>query len=568
MNTHSAVGSGGHASQRTLAVTFPDGSCKQVALNTTVGELVDERAGANGLFHLGAMVNNDVVSLTYPLETDSEIAMLTLADSHGERIYRRSLSLLMAKVIKDLFPEARFTVEHSLGSGLYCTFEAAGAQGITEEQLSQIEARAREIVARSVPIERHKVTFQQAVERFETEGQHDKVNLLRFRNPPKIVLYSIEGFSDLGHGVVAPSTAALHLFELVHYKEGFMVQFPDTQNPDQVRPFTPFPYLYQIFKEHKGWGRILGLTTVGQLNEIIARREIDGFIKIAEALHEKKIARIADEIYKHHDRIRTLLIAGPSCAGKTTLTKRLAIQLRVNGLRPRSVSVDDYFVNRDDTPRDANGNYDFEHIDAIDLELFNDNLMRLIAGEEVDLPRFNFEKGEREYRGDRLRLAPDEILILEGIHCLNPRLSATVDEDHKFRIYVSALTQLNLDHNSRISTTDNRLLRRLVRDYQFRGHSALTTLRMWPSVREGEKRWIFPTQHEADIAFNSALDYELAVLKPMAEPLLAEVKPDVPEYATARRMQEFLSYFVAAPEDLVPKASILREYIGGSSFKY
>lgn len=553
---------------RTITVRIAGEPPRQVPLNTTVGELVGERDSPEGLHYLGAMVNNDVVSLSYPLETDSEIHMLTLADSHGERIYRRSVSLLVAKVVRSLFPLARLNVEHSMGTGYYCSFEQDGVAGITNEQLNKVREAARELVRRAVPIERHKLNFQQAVQRFESEGQPDKVNLLRFRNPPKIVLYTIEGFSDLAHGVVAPSTARLDLFELTRYEEGFCILFPETHAPTQVAPFVPLPYLYQIFREHKEWGRSLGLTNVGQLNEIITNRGIDNFIKVAEAMHEKKIANIADVIAQRASRIRTLLIAGPSCAGKTTFTKRLTIQLQVNGLRPRSISVDDYFVDRDRTPRDAAGNFDFEHIEAIDLEFFNDHLRRLTRGEEIELPKFNFEKGAREFRGDRLKLEPNEILLLEGIHCLNPRLSAAVEEANKFRIYVSALTQLNLDHNNRISTTDNRLLRRLVRDYQFRGHSALTTLRMWPSVREGEKRWIFPTQHQADMAFNSALDYELAVLKPMAEPLLAEVKPDVPEYATARRMQEFLSYFLVAPEDLVPKASILREYIGGSSFEY
>jgi uridine kinase len=355
---------------------------------------------------------------------------------------------------------------------------------------------------------------------------------------------------------------------LIPYPPGFVLQIPSQDNPKELPPFEPQPQLFQIFKEHKEWGRILGVNTVGRLNEIIANKEIGDFIRIAEAFHEKKIAEIADHIYEHREHIKWALIAGPSSSGKTTFAKRLAVQLRVNGLRPVTISVDNYFVNREQTPLDETGKPDFENIETVDLPLFNEHLMRLDKGEEVEMPSFNFEKGCRSDRCEKLRIEADQIVLVEGIHGLNPRLTQALPTSRKLRIYISALTQLNLDSNNRISTTDNRLVRRMVRDNNFRGNSALATLTMWPSVRRGEKTWIFPYQQEADIAFNSALDYELAVLKPFVEPLLVEVKPYHPQYAEARRLLEFLSSFLAVSDHLVPPTSILREFIGRSSFRY
>ena len=553
---------------RTVRITVDGEAQGTVPINTPVGDVLPTSTDDRGLHFLGALVNNDIVSLTYPLEVDSEITPLTVVHPHGERIYRRSVSFLVVKAVQELYPNARCMVEHSLGTGFFCVFEENGYNGLSEEKLNSIEQRMTDLCEQNIAIERLKVSFEDAVARFKKQQQYDKYNLLRFLNPPKIVLFSTAGFSDLAHGVLAPNTGALSVFKLLLHGEGFVIQFPDPARPTQVSAFEDQPHLFQIFREQKEWGRILGISTVGALNKVIAKHKVNDFIKIAEALHEKKIVQMADTIDQQRDDIKAIFIAGPSCAGKTTLAKRLSVQLRVNGLRPRAVSVDDYFVDRENTPLDKNGDLDFEHIEAIELDLFNEHLLRLINGEEIAIPRFNFETGRRETRGYKLKLATDEILVLEGIHCLNPRLSVAVPDQHKFTIYVSALTQLNLDDSNRISTTDNRLIRRMVRDNQFRGHSALTTLKMWPNVRRGEKSWIFPDQHKADATFNSALDYELAVLKPMVEPLLTEVKPDSIEYATARRLQDFLSYFLAAPDDLVPSSSILREYIGGSSFRY
>lgn len=552
----------------TITVTLDNGEQIPCPTGTTVRDVLPQRRSLDGLDYVGALVNNDAVSLTYPLEVDSYIRLLTRGDPHGFQIYRRSVWFLLAKTVKELFPDAHFAVEHSLGAGFFCSFEMDGKPGICDEQLQSIDRKMRATIGRDVPIEMRKIAFTEAVERFEQEKQWDKYNLLRFRNPPKIATWWCENFSDLSHGPLASGTGALALFKLIPYPPGFVLQIPEQANPQTLPPFEPQPQLFQIFQEHKEWGRVLGVNTVGRLNEIIATREVSDFIKIAEAFHEKKIAQIADHVHEHRSQIKWCLIAGPSSSGKTTFAKRLAVQLRVDGLRPVTISVDNYFVSREQTPRDKNGEPDFESIDTVDLPLFNDHLMRLDKGEEVDLPTFNFEKGCREYRGEKLRIEPGQIVLVEGIHGLNPRLTQSVPPAHKLRIYISALTQLNLDSNNRISTTDNRLVRRLVRDNNYRGNSALKTLGMWPSVRQGERTWIFPYQQAADIAFNSALDYELAVLKPLVEPLLAEVKPHHPQYAEARRLLEFLSSFLSVSDHLVPPTSILCEFIGHSSFRY
>lgn len=554
---------------KNITVTLPQGRTVTCPPQTRVCDLLnDEPKRPDGFPYLGALVNNDVVSLTYPLEVDSTISPLTMADPHGWRIYRRSLSFLLAKAVKELYPTAHFSIEHSLGSGLYCNFEMNGDRGITTKQLSAIDDRLLELIRNKLPIERRKIAFMDAVSQFEQEKQWDKYNLLRFRNPPKIVIHTCEGFSDLAHGPLAPDTSVLNYFNLIAYDPGFVMQYPEREAAPHMTPFERQPHLFEIFREHKEWGRILGVRSVGQLNEIVGRGEIGEFVKIAEAFHEKKIASIADRIAEQRDRIQWVCIAGPSSAGKTTFSKRLAVQLRVNGLRPVMISVDDYFVDREKTPLDDQGQFDFEHLETIDLALFNDHLQRLDKGEEVELPKFNFERGRREFKGHKLKIAPDQLVIVEGIHALNPRLTEAVPAEHKFKIYISALTQVNLDANNRISTTDNRLVRRMVRDHQFRGNSALVTLRMWPSVRRGEKTWIFPYQKEADVAFNSALDYELGALKPLVEPLLSEVKPDHPQYAEARRLQNFLEMFLSVPLHLIPATSILQEFIGKSSFRY
>jgi len=553
-----------------VIVTFDDGRTKRFKVYTTVGCIAGKSRTRGGLPYLGAMVNNEVSSLSYPLTTDCRVSFLTAADADGVRIYRNSISFVLAKAVSELFPDAQFSVEHSFGTGLYCSFEANGGNGADEKKnearVAAIGRRMRQIVRQDLPIRRLKMSFEQATNYFRTTGQHDKLNLLRFRNPPRIVIHMCAGFSDLGHSPLSQTTGVLGVFRLIHYEAGFILQLPDRENPERVARFEDQPQLFQIFREHKEWGRILDVTTVGRLNELIANGEMSEFVRVAEALHEKKIAAIADSIVSQKRRV--VLVAGPSSAGKTTFAKRLAVQLRVNGVRPRTISTDDYFRDEAHTPRDADGNLDFEHIEAVDVILFNQHLIRLLAGEEIEQVKFNFEMKKREIVGAGVRLEDDELLIVEGIHGLNPRLTYMVPIRKKFRIYVSALTQLAIDANNRISTTDNRLMRRMVRDKRFRGNSPLRTLRMWPSVRNGEKTWVFPFQREADAAFNSALDYELAVLKPLVEPLLLEVKPSDPEYAEARRLSAFLSNFLGMPDFDVPRTSILREYIGRSGFRY
>ncbi len=557
-----------HVDGDSIKVTFQDGTHTTCPPQTPVRELLPAPATPNGLHYLGALVNNDVVSLSYPLEVDSRVRFLTMADSHGWRIYRRTAAYLLAMAARKLYPEARLRVEHSLGSAFYCNFEVEGASCVIEETLKHIEEYMHKIVAQALPIERRKIFFSDAIKHFREQKQDDKYNLLRFRNPPKIVVYRCGDFLDLAHGPLADNTAAVPHFRLISYPPGFVIQMPEPKIAPTIPPFEPQPHLFNIFQEYKQWGRVLGVRTVGDLNEISARREIDEFIHIAEAFHEKKLGSIADMIAEHRDRLRWILIAGPSSSGKTTFAKRLAVHLRVNGLRPITISVDDYFVDREKTPRAEDGQPDYENIATIDLDLLNDHLQRLDRGQEVEVPHFNFARGRREYKGRRVQLTADQMVIIEGIHSLNPRLTEALPAERKFRIYVNALTQLNLDNNNRISTTDNRLVRRMVRDNMFRGNDALKTLAMWPNVRRGEKKWVFPFQQQADIAFNSALDYELAVLKPMVEPLLAEVKPYHEQYADARRLLELLSNFVSVPAGPVPPISILREFIGRSGFRY
>lgn len=553
-----------------VTVKLNGGRITECMEGTPLGVLLPSRTAPDGLPYIAAMVNNDIASLSYPLTVNAEVRFLTRADPHGWRIFRRSAGFLAAKAVRDLYPDSELWVEHSFGPGVYCSLHRRGGPELTttRSQARRIETRMRELVERNLPIHRRKVAFMDAVSELEKTGEHDKLNLLRYRNPPRIVIHTCEGFSDLAHGPLASSTGVIEPFRLVPYPPGFVVHLPEREQPSSLGRFHNQPQLFQIYREHKAWGRILGVNTVGRLNEIIAAGELDGFIQTAEALHEKKLAGIAELIARARGRFRVVLIAGPSAAGKTTFAKRLSTHLAVNGLRPVTLGTDDYFVGEDLNPVDVDGKLDYEHIEAVDLTLFNDHLLKLIQGREIKLPTFNFATKQREYRGNKARIEEDQVILIEGIHALNPLLTRRIPSAKKFKIYVSALTQLNLDTDNRISTTDNRLMRRLVRDRATRGYTALRTLQQWPSVRRGEKRWIFPFQKEADVAFNSALDYEMAILKPLVEPLLNEIKPSQAEYADARRLSGFLLNFLGAADRYVPHTSILREYIGGSSYRY
>ena len=554
--------------KKTIVITLESGQKVPCPSQTLVGELLrDTFDPVTGLPYLGALVNNELVTFAYTLDIDSTVRFVTMAAPGGMQIYVRSLSFLLAKAVKDLHPDARFSVEHALGPGLYCEFEANGVRGMAPEQAVALEAHTRDLVAADKPILRQRISYTAAIEQFTNNKQADKVALLRFTNTPKIVTYICENFCDLATGPMTRSAGPLRYFHPIPYQTGFILQMPTCETAPAIPEFKPIKVLAETFQEYNRWGRILGINTVGRLNEIIAADEIKDFVKVAEALHEKKIAAIADQIAANSS-IKWVLIAGPSSSGKTTFAKRLAIQLRVNGLRPVTLGTDDYFVDRAHTPRTASGDYDFEHLQAVDISTLNRDLADLDAGREIDLPTFDFHTGARAYKGGKLRLDEDQVVILEGIHSLNPALTPGLPDARKFLIYISALTQLNLDNNNRIPTTDNRLLRRLVRDHRYRGHSATRTLEMWPNVGRGERTWIFPFQEEADAVFNSALDYELAILSVLAQPLLSEIKPHQPVYAEARRMQEFLAHFLPLAADVPPPVSIIREFVGGSDFEY
>ena len=553
-----------------ITITFADGSQKEFEAHTPAGRMLAPSAEAREGSLIGAFVNHEAVSLDYAVPCDSTVGPLTVRDSDGWRMYERSVSFLLVKAVCEAAPGSVFSIDYSMGPGLYCSFRAApdAAPGITADQLAAVERIMRRDVAANLPISCRRMAFTQAVRHFRDQGRLDTVGLLAYHNPPYLLVASCGCASILPQGFLMPATGHLGFFRLVPYPPGFVLQLPDPNQPlGEPPPFEDQPHLFRIFQEHKHWGRILGFNTVGGLNALTASGGIGDFVKIAESLHERKVAAIADEIARRKSRV--VLVAGPSSAGKTTFSKRLAIQLRVCGLRPINLEMDNYFSDGNrGTPNGPDGTPDFEHIEALDLELFNRQMLDLLAGRPITPPKFDFPTKRQLFNGDTLQLDPAHVLIVEGIHGLNPRLTRMVPDEATFRIYISALSQLSLDAANRISTTDNRLIRRMVRDARFRGHSALRTLRMWPSVRRGEKTWVFPFQKNADATFNSALDYELAVLKPLVEPLLLEVKPDGPEYATVRRLAWLLKNFLAVPDREVPPTSILREYIGNSTFAY
>lgn len=514
---------------------------------------------------VAARVNNMLRELTYIPEGDVELEFVDLTSEDGERIYVRSLSCVFIRAAREIIKGCRVSIEHSLGNGIYC--EIHGDRSITESDVLAIEKRMREIIQKDIPFIKESIPLEEAVEMFEKDGQLDKVRLLKYRKRPFINIYSCGWFKDYFYGYMVPSTGFLKKFGLKFYPPGLILQFPNRYSPGDIPPYIDQPKLAAVFKEAEQWGEILGVADVGSLNERISMGRGRELVRIAEALHEKKIAQIADEIAQHSDRLRVILIAGPSSSGKTTFAQRLSVQLKVNGLRPVSVSLDDYFVNRDMTPRDENGNYDFESIEAIDLALFNRQLVELIEGKKVEVPTYNFQKGVREYRGNMLQVEKNQPIIIEGIHGLNERLTSSIPKENKFKIYVSALTQLNIDDHNRIPTTDTRILRRIVRDSQFRSNDALNTIKMWPSVRRGEEKYIFPFQEDANVMFNSALIYELSVLKRYAEPLLQKIDSRYREFPKARILLKFLDYFLPFDEeDEIPPNSIIREFIGKSCF--
>lgn len=550
-----------------VTVSFPSGKQRSFSAGTRAEDILrDEEFRRIDSPIVAVLANKALASLTYKIEINCRIEPVLLATREGANVYRRSLCFLLAIAAKQLFPDRRLILGHSLGRGYLYFFD--GWNELPEADLQSLRQRMSALVAEGLRIQRGVISYTEAIQYFEKNNQPDTVLLLKNRNDPKVPVYTCGEAVDLAHAPLLPKTSLLRVFEILSYPPGFLLRYPAWNRPDALDAFEENPVLLSIYREYKDWGKILGVTCVGHLNDLINSRRVREFIQVAEALHDKKIARIADKVNERRDVVRLALIAGPSSSGKTTFSKKLAVQLRVLGRNPVPISLDDYFLPRELTPRDDEGKYDFEALQAIDIELLNEHLIRLLRGEQVMIPRFDFHTGGRRPGGTPLRLPGRAVLILEGIHGLNDRLTPSIAKEQKYKIYVSALTQLNLDDHNRISTTDNRLLRRLVRDHQFRGHSALDTLSMWQSVRNGEDRNIFPFQNTADSAFNSALDYELSVLKVYAEPLLKTVKPDQEQFHEALRLLSFIGNFAPIPPGWVPDYSILREFIGESAFKY
>ncbi|MGN0423038.1 MAG: nucleoside kinase [Lachnospiraceae bacterium] len=511
-------------------------------------------------------VNGRLQELFKTLKEDCIIRFETTGDPIGHKTYKRSMSLMLVKAIYDVAEVdtiQKVRIHYSVSKGYYCTIE--GNVNLNQEFLARVEARMQEMVSVDMPINKRTIHTLEAIALFGQHGMYDKERLFRYRRVSKVNIYSMNEFEDYYYGYMVPSAGYLKYFKLFLYDEGFVIQMPEQSAPKVVPPFEPQNKLFQVLKESTKWGDMQGIETVGALNDKITKSDVHETVLVQEALQEKKIAEIAAQIAKRPE-LKFILIAGPSSSGKTTFSHRLSVQLRANGLVPHPIAVDNYFVEREENPRDETGAYDYECLEAVDIKLFNQQLQELLAGKEVVIPNFNFVTGHKEYGTKTKKLGPNDVLVIEGIHCLNPKLTEHLPDENKFRIYISALTQLNIDEHNRIPTTDGRLLRRIVRDARTRGASAQKTINMWPSVRRGEERNIFPYQEEADVMFNSALIYELAVLKIYVEPLLFGISPDVPEYQEAKRLLKFLDYFVGIGSENVPTNSLLREFIGGGCF--
>ena len=511
---------------------------------------------------VAALVDGELRELTYQICKDVDVRLLSNATSDGKRIYQRSLSLLMLAAVHDLYPEARITIEHAVTmAGLLC--ETHGRLPFTPEQVAQIQARMQEIVDQDEPIVKRQVPREEASAMFVACGYQDKVRLLKYRQRDYVVMYSLRQVSDYFYGYMVPSTGYLRYFDLVPHPLGFILRAPRRGRPVELPSRRASPKLDLVFRQYAEWLRKLEVTDVGALNETIESGRIREVVLVSEALHEQQIVDIASKIAARRNEVRLVLVAGPSSSGKTTFSKRLAVQLLVQGLRPMPLEMDNYFVDREHTPQDRDGGYDFEHLHALDLDLLNENLLDLMAGKDVSLPRYDFHTGTRQL-GQSVHIGSQDVIIAEGIHGMNPELVSNVPPERIYRVYISALTQLNIDSHNRIATTDTRLLRRILRDAQYRGYPPEGTVNRWESVRRGENRWIFPYQENADAMFNSALAYELAVLKPLVEPYLRHIEPDTLAYVESKRLLSFLQWILPCAPDLVPDNSLLREFIGGS----
>ena len=506
-----------------------------------------------------------LVELNNRIREDVQICFMTTADDSGHKTYVRGVTLLMLRAFYAVCkgqPLENVYVQYQIGDSCYC--EVSGVP-VTESLLQQVEQYMKELVHRDIPFLKRSVDTSEALRIFEKYGMMDKKKLFEYRRVSKVNIYTLDGFEDYYYGYMPASTGVLQYFSLEPYKNGFMLNLPNSKTPDQTTLHKPSPKLFATLQEAKSWGKMVDVDTVGALNDVISHGGAPELILVQEALQEKKIAQIAEQIANDPSK-KFVMIAGPSSSGKTSFSHRLSIQLRTLGVHPHPIALDNYFVDRDETPLDENGNYNFECLEAIDVKLFNQQMNELLAGKRVELPTFNFVTGQKEYKGDYKQLGEDDILVIEGIHGLNDKLSYTLPKESKFKIYISALTQINIDEHNRISTTDGRLIRRMVRDARTRGASAARTIGMWPSVRRGEDQYIFPFQEEADVMFNSALIYELAVLKPYAEAILFGIPKDAPEYIEAKRLLKFLDYFIGISSEDIPKNSLMREFVGGSVF--
>lgn len=514
-----------------------------------------------------AYVNGKLQELRKKVKSDCTLDFETTAGAIGHETYKRSMSLLLVKSIYDVYSREKIQkvrIHFSVSKGYYCTVD--GNVPLDQEFVSKVEGRMRELAQKDIPIDKRSVGTDEAVALFHRHGMYDKEKLFEYRRVSRVNIYNMNEFEDYFYGYMVPSAGYLKYFSIHLYDEGFVLQMPVRRDPACVPEFVPQNKLFQVLKEATKWGDMQGIETVGALNDKVTKGDVQELVLVQEALQEKKIAEIASKIAARKD-IKFVLVAGPSSSGKTTFSHRLSIQLRANGLVPHPLAVDNYFVERDETPRDEKGEYDFECLEAVDIELFNLQMQKLLNGEEVVIPRFNFVSGHKEFDGKVKKLGANDVLVIEGIHCLNPKLTEKLADENKFKIYISALTQLNIDEHNRIPSTDGRLLRRIVRDAYTRGSSAQRTIHMWESVRRGEEKNIFPYQEEADEMFNSALIYELAVLKPYVERLLFAVDKNCPEYLEAKRMLKFLDYFVGIGSENIPMNSLLREFVGGSCFK-
>ena len=541
---------------------------KEYAAGTTYQEIAQEYQARYGHQIVLVFINQfHLQELDKKMEQDCrEIEFITTGDPIGYETYKRSLCFMLVKAVHDVGGHdkvERVRIHFSMSKGYYCTVE--GDVELNQEFLDQVDARMKELVAEKIRIEKRSVHTTKAVELFRKHGMFDKERLFEYRRVSKVNIYSMNEFEDYYYGYMVPDAGYLKFYALYLYDEGFIIQMPTLESPETVEPFSPRPKLFQVLKRSVLWGDMQGIDTVGALNDMVTQHDMSEVVLVQEAYQERQIGEIAKQIADRPEA-KFVLIAGPSSSGKTTFSHRLSIQLRVNGLQPHPIAVDNYFVDRERTPRDENGEYNFECLEAIDVDQFNEDMQALLSGREVYLPTFNFKTGKKEYGSIPKKLNTQDILVIEGIHCLNPKLTESLNNDNKFKIYISALTQLNIDEHNRIPSTDGRLIRRIVRDARTRGNSAKNTIARWPSVRKGEEENIFPYQEETDVMFNSSLLYELAVLKQYVEPLLFGMGKDCPEYVEAKRLLKFFDYFVGIGSESVPTNSLLREFIGGGCF--